>query len=192
MQLVEHLSKYDLKSLYNWVTWLLPSTEASKLVMSYVAAVCGKGAEVNQVKEQLLQSNPVLEGKNFLFGPRDSNSKLCFQFASTAQCWERGEATVQGRAYWDWSSSLVRLFQALKRTLLMEKELARLKHIFTIQFLFNLFWFAFKKLTVFCSWWYSDDVLSFMVMPVAGYVCCHGNQGLKKAWMLFISPKLCC
>uniref|UniRef100_A0A8C3VEC6 Unconventional myosin-Ib n=1 Tax=Catharus ustulatus TaxID=91951 RepID=A0A8C3VEC6_CATUS len=39
-------------------------TEASKLVMSYVAAVCGKGAEVNQVKEQLLQSNPVLEGKN--------------------------------------------------------------------------------------------------------------------------------
>uniref|UniRef100_A0A2K5HYK9 Unconventional myosin-Ib n=1 Tax=Colobus angolensis palliatus TaxID=336983 RepID=A0A2K5HYK9_COLAP len=36
-------------------------TEASKLVMSYVAAVCGKGAEVNQVKEQLLQSNPVLE-----------------------------------------------------------------------------------------------------------------------------------
>ncbi|EGW15059.1 Myosin-Ib, partial [Cricetulus griseus] len=36
-------------------------TEASKLVMSYVAAVCGKGAEVNEVKEQLLQSNPVLE-----------------------------------------------------------------------------------------------------------------------------------
>uniref|UniRef100_A0A452IV63 Uncharacterized protein n=1 Tax=Gopherus agassizii TaxID=38772 RepID=A0A452IV63_9SAUR len=41
-------------------------TEASKLVMSYVAAVCGKGAEVNQVKEQLLQSNPVLEGKNLI------------------------------------------------------------------------------------------------------------------------------
>lgn len=37
--------------------------EASKLVMSYVAAVCGKGQEVNKVKEQLLQSNPVLEGK---------------------------------------------------------------------------------------------------------------------------------
>lgn len=34
--------------------------EASKLVMSYVAAVCGKGQEVNKVKEQLLQSNPVL------------------------------------------------------------------------------------------------------------------------------------
>lgn len=31
--------------------------------MSYVAAVCGKGQEVNKVKEQLLQSNPVLEGK---------------------------------------------------------------------------------------------------------------------------------
>ncbi|NXK43291.1 MYO1A protein, partial [Piprites chloris] len=38
-------------------------TEASKLVMSYVAAVSSKGEEVNKVKEQLLQSNPVLEGK---------------------------------------------------------------------------------------------------------------------------------
>ncbi len=37
-------------------------TEASKLVMQYVAAVSGKGQEVDRVKEQLLQSNPVLEG----------------------------------------------------------------------------------------------------------------------------------
>ncbi|XP_019466818.1 unconventional myosin-Ia [Meleagris gallopavo] len=38
-------------------------TEASKLVMSYVAAVSSKGEEVDKVKEQLLQSNPVLEGE---------------------------------------------------------------------------------------------------------------------------------
>ncbi|NXW85931.1 MYO1A protein, partial [Alopecoenas beccarii] len=38
-------------------------TEASKLVMSYMAAVSSKGEEVNKVKEQLLQSNPVLEGE---------------------------------------------------------------------------------------------------------------------------------
>ena len=37
-------------------------TEASKLVMQYVAAVSGKGEDVDRVKEQLLQSNPVLEG----------------------------------------------------------------------------------------------------------------------------------
>ena len=37
--------------------------EASKIVMRYVAAVSGKGEDVNRVKEQLLQSNPVLEGK---------------------------------------------------------------------------------------------------------------------------------
>lgn len=37
--------------------------EASKLVMSYVAAVSSKGEEVDKVKEQLLQSNPVLEGE---------------------------------------------------------------------------------------------------------------------------------
>ena len=37
-------------------------TEASKVVMQYVAAVCGKGKDVDLVKEQLLQSNPVLEG----------------------------------------------------------------------------------------------------------------------------------
>ena len=36
--------------------------EASKIVMQYVAAVSGKGWEVDRVKEQLLQSNPVLEG----------------------------------------------------------------------------------------------------------------------------------
>ena len=31
--------------------------------MQYVAAVCGRGMEVDKVKEQLLQSNPVLEGE---------------------------------------------------------------------------------------------------------------------------------
>ncbi|KAG8585671.1 hypothetical protein GDO81_005104 [Engystomops pustulosus] len=49
-------------------------TEASKLVMSYVAAVCGKGAEVNQVKEQLLQSNPVLEAFGNAKTIRNDNS----------------------------------------------------------------------------------------------------------------------
>ncbi|NXJ72641.1 MYO1A protein, partial [Rostratula benghalensis] len=44
-------------------------TEASKLVMSYVAAVCSKGEEVDKVKEQLLQSNPVLEVSCPLFPP---------------------------------------------------------------------------------------------------------------------------
>ncbi len=37
-------------------------TEASKLVMQHVAAVSGHGDEVNRVKQQLLKSNPVLEG----------------------------------------------------------------------------------------------------------------------------------
>ncbi|NXI74301.1 MYO1A protein, partial [Anseranas semipalmata] len=49
-------------------------TEASKLVMSYVAAVCSKGEEVDKVKEQLLQSNPVLEGKRL--APRAQQLKL--------------------------------------------------------------------------------------------------------------------
>ncbi|NXG63729.1 MYO1A protein, partial [Hemiprocne comata] len=40
-------------------------TEASKLVMSYVAAVCSKGEEGDKVKEQLLQSNPVLEATSY-------------------------------------------------------------------------------------------------------------------------------
>ena len=38
-------------------------TEASKLIMQYIAQVSGKGEEVDRVKEQLLQSNPVLEGE---------------------------------------------------------------------------------------------------------------------------------
>lgn len=31
--------------------------------MQYIAAVSGKGKDVELVKEQLLQSNPLLEGK---------------------------------------------------------------------------------------------------------------------------------
>ncbi|XP_051761855.1 unconventional myosin-Ib isoform X4 [Ctenopharyngodon idella] len=49
-------------------------TEASKFVMSYVAAVCGKGQEVNKVKEQLLQSNPVLEAFGNAKTMRNDNS----------------------------------------------------------------------------------------------------------------------
>ncbi|XP_058472380.1 unconventional myosin-Ib isoform X3 [Solea solea] len=49
-------------------------TEASKLVMSYVAAVCGRGQEVNKVKEQLLQSNPVLEAFGNAKTVRNDNS----------------------------------------------------------------------------------------------------------------------
>ncbi|NWI78114.1 MYO1A protein, partial [Dryoscopus gambensis] len=59
-------------------------TEASKLVMSYVAAVSSKGEEVNKVKEQLLQSNPVLEGAGVgpwlschLLSPQPEQLKLC-------------------------------------------------------------------------------------------------------------------
>ncbi|XP_068777615.1 unconventional myosin-Ia isoform X2 [Struthio camelus] len=49
-------------------------TEASKLVMSYVAAVCGKDEEVTKVKEQLLQSNPVLEAFGNAKTIRNDNS----------------------------------------------------------------------------------------------------------------------
>ncbi|KAM6039039.1 unconventional myosin-Ia isoform 2-T2 [Chlamydotis macqueenii] len=49
-------------------------TEASKLVMSYVAAVCSQGEEVDKVKEQLLQSNPVLEAFGNAKTVRNDNS----------------------------------------------------------------------------------------------------------------------
>ncbi|XP_069762513.1 unconventional myosin-Ib-like isoform X2 [Narcine bancroftii] len=49
-------------------------TEASKLVMSYIAAVCGKGEAVNQVKEQLLKSNPILEAFGNAKTIRNDNS----------------------------------------------------------------------------------------------------------------------
>lgn len=42
---------------------LFPLPEASKVIMQYVAKVSGKGREIDRVKEQLLQSNPVLEGE---------------------------------------------------------------------------------------------------------------------------------
>ncbi|XP_033098129.1 unconventional myosin-Ib-like isoform X2 [Anneissia japonica] len=49
-------------------------TEASKIVMQYVAAVCGKGKDVDTVKEQLLQSNPVLEAFGNAKTNRNDNS----------------------------------------------------------------------------------------------------------------------
>jgi len=49
-------------------------TEASKIVMRYVAAVSGKGEEVDRVKEQLLQSNPVLEAFGNAKTIRNDNS----------------------------------------------------------------------------------------------------------------------
>ena len=42
-------------------------TEASKLVMKYVSAVSSRSSEVERIKEQLLQSNPVLEGRVAFF-----------------------------------------------------------------------------------------------------------------------------
>uniref|UniRef100_A0A671SY26 Unconventional myosin-Ib-like n=1 Tax=Sinocyclocheilus anshuiensis TaxID=1608454 RepID=A0A671SY26_9TELE len=54
-------------------------TEASKFVMSYVAAVCGKGQEVNKVKEQLLQSNPVLEGESSTFSGKYMDIEFDFK-----------------------------------------------------------------------------------------------------------------
>ena len=42
--------------------FLIVFSEASKVIMQYVAEVSGKGKDIDRVKEQLLQSNPVLEG----------------------------------------------------------------------------------------------------------------------------------
>lgn len=36
-------------------------TESSKFIMQYIAAVTGKSKQVQRVKEQILESNPVLE-----------------------------------------------------------------------------------------------------------------------------------
>ena len=41
-------------------------TEAGKLVLQYMAAVTGQASEFQDIKYQLLQANPVLEGKQVL------------------------------------------------------------------------------------------------------------------------------
>ena len=72
--------------------------------MSYVAAVCGKGAEVNQVKEQLLQSNPVLEGRLFCVCWADVTGTVhpVFRALQIPGCWdmgwEGGGKTIQAQA----------------------------------------------------------------------------------------------
>ncbi|KAH3702056.1 hypothetical protein DPMN_077057, partial [Dreissena polymorpha] len=49
-------------------------TEASKVIMQYVAEVSGKGRDIDRVKEQLLQSNPVLEAFGNAKTLRNDNS----------------------------------------------------------------------------------------------------------------------
>jgi myosin I len=49
-------------------------TEASKVIMQYIAAVSGSTAKVNRVKDQLLQSNPVLEAFGNACTTRNDNS----------------------------------------------------------------------------------------------------------------------
>ena len=54
--------------IHSYLYFLLFSkiVEASKIIMQYVAAVSGKGKQVDKVKEQLLQCNPILEGRKIL------------------------------------------------------------------------------------------------------------------------------
>jgi len=62
-------------------------TEAGKLVMQYIAAVTGHSREVQDIKYQLLQSNPVLEGLGNARTLHNENSSrfgkytdICFDF----------------------------------------------------------------------------------------------------------------
>ncbi|RUS71257.1 hypothetical protein EGW08_020980 [Elysia chlorotica] len=58
---------------YHAVQIFVP-TEASKVIMQYVAEVSGKGRDIDRVKEQLLQSNPVLEAFGNAKTTRNDNS----------------------------------------------------------------------------------------------------------------------
>ena len=49
-------------------------TEASKLIMQYIAAVSGKGADVTRVKNVILDSNPLLEAFGNAKTVRNNNS----------------------------------------------------------------------------------------------------------------------
>jgi len=55
-------------------------TEASKIIMKYIAAVSGSSAEVDKVKDQLLNSNPVLEAFGNAKTTRNDNSSRFVKF----------------------------------------------------------------------------------------------------------------
>jgi hypothetical protein len=55
---------FQSSNIYIWLLYEI--VEASKIIMQYVAAVSGKGKQVDKVKEQLLQCNPILEGTQIL------------------------------------------------------------------------------------------------------------------------------
>lgn len=49
-------------------------TEASKVIMQYIAHVCGKGEEVAKIRDMLLKCNPVLEAFGNAKTTRNDNS----------------------------------------------------------------------------------------------------------------------
>jgi myosin-1 len=49
-------------------------TEASKIIMRYIAEITGKGADVDRIKDQLLKCNPVLEAFGNAKTNRNDNS----------------------------------------------------------------------------------------------------------------------
>jgi myosin-1 len=57
-------------------------TEASKLIMQYIAAVSGKGEDITRVKDIILDSNPLLEAFGNAKTIRNNNSS---RFVSTTQ-----------------------------------------------------------------------------------------------------------
>ena len=52
-------------------------TEASKIIMQFIALVSGKDAEVAKVKDMLLKSNPLLESFGNAKTNRNDNSSRC-------------------------------------------------------------------------------------------------------------------
>lgn len=168
--------------------------------MSYVAAVCGKGAEVNQVKEQLLQSNPVLEGRIF-----------CVHWVSVTRTVDpvcralqvpgglggglggagREEGRFRPRPAEQMSCVLRTLgFRCLKKETVYssKRSFPTYIHFFPFQFLFESLQFCLKIITWYLhliwwlgkTWWGSaawvQRSLSFGIIPVAAYFCCQKGR----------------
>jgi len=77
-------------------------TEASKLIMQYIAAVSGKSEEVVRVKDIILESNPLLEAFGNAKTVRNNNSSRFVSLSFTILYSENEVAQLPtGKVYGD-------------------------------------------------------------------------------------------
>lgn len=97
-------------------------TEASKIVMKYIAAVSGSSEQVDRVKESLLNSNPILEAFGNAKTIRNDNSSRFVCLLPPWLCWLSMTRRVNLPPPWYLSRASTWTFSLISREIRLEES----------------------------------------------------------------------